>query len=66
VPHDYYTGFRTEMPFKIALSTITLALFIMLVRQIYPRGNRLLRAFGLFISLVILAWFLSFTLWFEF
>ena len=64
--HDYYTGFTTEMPFKLAITAINFILFVFIANRFIAGPFKILKAVVLLSVILIIAWFISFNLFFEF
>ncbi len=66
IPHDYYTGFPTQTPFKVVSCLITLVLLWFLVRNWVGHKNTILWTISLSGALVILGGYLAVALFLEF
>ena len=66
IPHDYYTGFTTEMPFKIVLGMISLSLLIWSLKSRFSTTKTLLLLPVLLLGLTFIGIMLVFFLFWGF
>lgn len=64
VPHEYFTGYTTETPFKIASGVVALALLTLWVRIKHSTGKTLLLLLIYVPAVLVLGYIVVFSLYF--